>query len=377
VAAGAKRRLYKIARITVSVAGAAVVALTLTIIAILVFVKPPGGPFDPAAWRPAPGFTIDPAKVDQETARSIRPFTQTEFKGPEDVAVDRHGNVYTGTSDGKIMRISQGQQTAEVFADVAGRPLGLAFDRAGSLIVANQGVGLQSVAPNGEVTLLTDTADGAPIHFANDLAIGGNGIIYFSDSNQKYNPASLGDLPSFSLYDFLEGIPRGRLLQYDPATKETKMLADGLYFPNGVVVTSDQQSVLVAESTRYRISRYWLDGEKAGTTEVFLDDIPGILDGFTRTSDGRLLLPMYDRSAALDRLILPYAWTRQLLVRMPWLAGVSGDPAGSVLILSESGAVLRQITDIKPSPANITPYGNEWLLGTLQDGRLRLMPSIP
>ena len=142
-----------------------------------------------------------------------------------------------------------------MFATVGGRPLGMAVDSDGRLIVTNHGIGLQAVSPAGEVTLLTDSAGGEPIRFANDVVIADDGAVYFSDSNARFNNASLPGLPSHSLYDFLEGRPRGRLLRYDPVTRSTTVLLSGLYFPNGIVVTADQRSLLVAESTRYRITR--------------------------------------------------------------------------------------------------------------------------
>lgn len=346
--------------------GSVVLLLAVAIGAFFLVRNPPVEPFEPVAWDPPDGFSVDSGRIDSATAGTLRPLGRQSFNGPEDIAVDGSQRVYTGTRDGLIMRTEPGRDRAEVFAKVGGRPLGLAFDHHGRLLVANHGVGLQSVSPSGNVTLLADRANGEPILAANDLVIDSAGIVYFSDSNSKYNSATLGGLPSYSLYDFLEGRPLGRLLKYDPQSRRTTELLTDLYFPNGVVLTGDERAVLVAESTRYRISRYWLSGSRAGTADVLVDGLPGISDGFTSTGDGRLLLPMYERIPSLDRYVLPSRLMRQAVVRVPTSVLVGEEPlSGCVLVLSEDGRVLSQVTGIHPAPTNIVPYQQGWLLGSL------------
>ncbi|WP_170990955.1 SMP-30/gluconolactonase/LRE family protein [Herbidospora galbida] len=335
--------------------------------AFVVFLRPPVDPFDPIAWDPGPPSEI--AHVTPAAGVS----SLAALPGPEDVAVDSAGRIHTGLLDGRIVRLRPGGWP-EPFAEVGGRPLGLVFDARGHLLVANHGVGLQSVAPDGTVTLLTDTAGGEPIRFANDLAVAADGTVYFSDSNSRLNNSTL-DGSAFSVYDFLEGRPRGRLLRYDPAAKTTTVLAEGLYFPNGVVVTDDQRALLVVESTRYRVTRYSLAD---GTTTTFLDRVPGIGDGFTRLPDGRLLLGVYDRVPLLDERILPNVWTRWLAARLPAaLLADEDDPiAGSILVIAPDGRIERRLSGIDPAPANVVPHGKGWLLGSLQGGELRTMPAV-
>lgn len=341
---------------------AAVAALLVA--AFLVLLRPPVEPFDPVAWDPGP-----PAPVAEEVpAAGVAPIGA--LPGPEDMAVDAAGRVYTGLIDGRVVRLNPGP---ELFAQAGGRPLGLAFDARGDLLIANHGVGLQSVAPDGTVSLLTDTADGERIRFANDLAVADDGMVYFTDSNSRLNNSTL-EGSAFSVYDFLEGRPRGRLLRYDPASRTTTTLARGLYFPNGVVVTEDQRSLLVVESTRYRVSRYSLTD---GTITTFLDHVPGIGDGLTGLPGGRLLLPVYDRVPLLDDRILPGTWTRRLAARLPasLLADEENPPPGSILVLSPQGRIERRLSGIDPAPANVVPYEKGWLLGSLQGRELRAMPA--
>ena len=55
----------------------------------------------------------------------------------------------------------------------------------------------------------------------------------------------------------------GRLLRYDPASGRTDLLADGLWFANGVALAHDESYVLVVETMRARLLRVWLRGHHA------------------------------------------------------------------------------------------------------------------
>lgn len=50
----------------------------------------------------------------------------------------------------------------------------------------------------------------------------------------------------------LEGEATGRLLRYDPSSKTTHVLLDGLVFPNGVQLSRDQTFILFTETTNCR-----------------------------------------------------------------------------------------------------------------------------
>lgn len=50
----------------------------------------------------------------------------------------------------------------------------------------------------------------------------------------------------------LEGEATGRLLRYDPPTKSTHVVLDGLAFPNGVQLSRDQSFLLYTETTNCR-----------------------------------------------------------------------------------------------------------------------------
>src|SRR6185436_3237621 len=188
-------------------------------------------PIDPIAWNPptAPELTGDYAQ-NNELARTVR--LAVNGQKPEDVAFDKEDRIYTGTEDGHIYRLQPDGTRPEVFAHTYGRPLGLAFDQSGNLIVADATKGLLAIAPDKTVTLLANQADGEPFRCTNDLDIAADGTIYFTDASRKY---SLSELRA----DLFEHAPNGRLLAYDPKTHQTRTVLHDLHFANGVAVSPD------------------------------------------------------------------------------------------------------------------------------------------
>lgn len=80
--------------------------------------------------------------------------------------------------------------------------------------------------------------------------------------------------------------PSGRLFQYNPATKQNKLLLDELYFANGVALSPNEDFIVISETAASRISRYYLKGAKAGQSDVFIDRLPGATDNLTPDADG-------------------------------------------------------------------------------------------
>ena len=233
---------------------------------------------------------------------------------PEDVALDATARIYTGLDDGRIMRLQADGTGAQSFANTHGRPLGLAFDAGGNLIVADAIKGLLSVAPDGAVTVLTTAADGVPFKCTNDLDVAADGTVYFTDASSKYS------LTEFTA-DLVEHGPNGRFFAYDPKTKTTRTLLGNLSFANGVAVSPDQSFVLVVETGAYRVHRFWLKGEKAGRAEIFIDNLPGFPDGIM--SNGKdefwlaLVTPARHRSTSAPPCRIRFS--EKAIVRSPKL----------------------------------------------------------
>ena len=305
---------------------------------------------------------VNPALVPLAAAPSIAPGSASPFaqndrllgaeaigldriEGPEDVILDRQDRVYGSTRDGNIIRFSGERfQHREVFAHIGGRPYGMQFDRDENLIVCVGGMGVYGVKPSGEVFKVTDETnrtwyklnDDSRVRMADDLDIAPDGKIYFSDCTTRYETTT-------NTLDILEGRPNGRVLCHDPATGKTRPIIKSFYFPNGMCVTHDGRSVLIASTSACRVFRYWIAGPNSGTTEIFIDELPGLPDNINRASDGNYWLALVGiRTPTFDLAARKPAFRRRMVKQVPtdeWLS--PGLNHGCVLKFDDAGNVLE------------------------------------
>ncbi|WP_255148679.1 SMP-30/gluconolactonase/LRE family protein [Halorarius halobius] len=317
---------------------------------------------DPVSWRPPePPEMTGPLAENRELTDCEHVLTTD---GPEDVAFDDDGRLYTGAENGTVYRTTApaddttANAELEPVADTGGRPLALAFDD-DDLLVCVAEVGLVSIDPEGAVTELATEAGGRDIVFADDL--------YVADDTVYFTDASVHSLFQDELFELQD---TGRLLAYDRDTGETEVLLQGLGFANGVALGPDGESLLVTETSRYRVSRYWITGEQEGRIERFAENLVGYPDNIDRDPDGGYWVAIPSlRDPALDSLHRS-PWLKRQLGKLPEavLAQVSGDPYGLVLKLDESGEVVDSLHDPTGRVHGVTsatPHDGALYLGSL------------
>ena len=296
-------------------------------------------PIDPEAWTPPEAPKLEGVYAVNTLLSGAERLPAGAGHKPEGVAIDREGRIYGGLEDGRILRWPpDGRSGPEVFAATGGRPLGMDFDREGNLIIADADKGLLAINPQGAVTILSTEADGLPFHCPNDLDVAADGTIYFTDASAKFPIARYKQ-------DLFEHRPNGRLLSYNPATKQTRVVLDKIYFANGVAVSPDQSFVLVVETGMYRVRRVWLNGEKKGTSEIFIDNLPGFPDNITSNGRDEFWLALVTpRNHLLDSL-LPRPFLRKVVLRLPKSWQPAPERYAFALGLDGNGHVVHNLQD--------------------------------
>ena len=155
-------------------------------------------------------------------------------------------------------------------------------------------------------------------------------------------------LPAFSTTSIsdtstwcLQGSPTGRLLKYS-LTGETTVLAQGLWFANGVALSQDGDFLIIAETCSMTLHRHWLRGPKVsgmpaasvltsclyadvtlasqllwllpmgqqctlrvqeGKTEVLLRGLPGFPDGVSLASDGNFWVSLPSSTVPVVKML--------------------------------------------------------------------------
>ena len=305
----------------------------LSIIVIVFLLRP--APIDPSAYNPPKSPALIGVLTPNDLLQTAELLALGEIRGPEEVAVDDRGRIYSGTADGKVMRLLADGKL-ETFADTKGRPLGMKFDRKGNLIVCDASMGLLSIDPRGRIETLADSADGIPFKFTDALDISSEGTIYFTDASTKYGQTDY-------LYDLLESKPHGRFMRYNPDTGQITVLLKGLYFANGVALSRREEFVLINETYRYRIVRYWLKGPRAGTHEIFMDNLPGFPDNISSNPNGTFWLALFTvRNETMDKLH-PFPVLKAQLSKLPNALWPKPKPYGFVLELDEQGRIIQSL----------------------------------
>ncbi|NIV17124.1 MAG: SMP-30/gluconolactonase/LRE family protein [Woeseiaceae bacterium] len=301
-------------------------------------------PIDPVAWEaPESDGLVDPFAPNDRLAPA-RGIPLGAHIGPEDVTAGSDGLLYATSKDGFVLQIDAWGKVHE-FAEVGGRALGIETDADGTLLVANAYVGIQRIALDGGVTILLDEFGGEPLVYADDLAVGDDGTIYFSDASTKFGAEQYSGTYEGSLLDIMEHGGHGRIIAFNPATGESRLVLDGLQFANGVAISPDQRYLLVAETGSYRILRHWIAGPAAGSTEVILDNLPGFPDNINNGLNGRYWIGLVaPRSDLLDSLS-GNPFVRKIVQRLPEVFRPKAMPSSHVIAITGDGQVLENMQD--------------------------------
>lgn len=289
-----------------------------------------------------------------------------QIQGPESLVFDPLGRgPYTGVADGRVLfwngdiwtdfaytspnrSVCDPQPSALSYLKnehICGRPLGLRFHKkTGELYIADAYFGLMKVSPEGGLaTSVATEAEGVPFRFTNDLDIDEDGNVYFTDSSTQYQRRNFMQL-------VFAGEDSGRLLKYDPVTNETTVLVKNIQFPNGVTLSKDASFLIFTEGSIGRLSRYWLKGEKAGTSEVFAI-LPGFPDNVRTNQNGEFWVALHCRRSSANYLLAKHPKLRDILLKLPikakyqFMLYIGGWPHGIIAKYSPEGELLHILED--------------------------------
>lgn len=316
-----------------------------------------------------PWSLIPTVKDDKNLLQNSEIKFLNQIQGPESMAFDPLGRgPYTGVADGRILFWDGLKWTDFAFTSnnrselcnpkpiamsylknehICGRPLGLRFDKkTGDLYIADAYFGLMKVGPEGGLaTSLATEAEGVPLRFTNDLDIDDEGNVYFTDSSTNYQRRNFMQLV-FSAED------TGRVLKYDPTTKQTTVLLRNLRFPNGLSLSKDKSFFVFCEGSVGRLHKYWLIGEKAGNLEAFAI-LPGYPDNVRTNEKGEFWVAIHCRRSLYSHLMSLYPKIRHFLLKLPisakthYLIHIGGRLHAMAVKYSPEGKILQVLEDSK------------------------------
>ncbi|EFJ10306.1 hypothetical protein SELMODRAFT_128345 [Selaginella moellendorffii] len=292
--------------------------------------------------------------------------------GAEDFAVDQDERyLYAACSDGWIRQIDLVDHSVKNWSYVGGRPLGIAagLSKDEMLVCEPQMKGLLSVTENG-VRVLSGQADGLSYKLADGLDVARDGTVYFTDASTSYG------LHDFDL-DLLEGRPYGRLLEYSPRTNQTTVLLRSLFFPNGVALSENEDFLVFCETSQARLQRYWLRGDKAGTAEVYVDNLPGLPDNVHRFGN-HFWIALLGVSLTVLKMPLKFPLVKHILGSQRLLLHYLHTSYSRVLTVDEDGKPLDMYESLQSESIGFMTtgmrVGNFLYLGSLSANYIGRIP---
>ncbi|MDW3220902.1 MAG: SMP-30/gluconolactonase/LRE family protein [Acidimicrobiales bacterium] len=217
----------------------------------------------------------------------------TGFRFPEGPSVAPNGDiVVVELAGGRVSRVTPDGEVS-TFAVLGGSPNGSAFGPDGNLYVCNGGgrwaaetstggsVGpadgdslIQRVTPDGRATALIAAVGDRPLNAPNDICFDADGGFWFTDPAW---PDHTGETPPGTI---CWSDTDGRVV--DAHT--------GLEFPNGLGVTPDGATLIVAESRTNRLVAMAILGPgRLGEPRHFADLPGGFPDGLCFDAEGNVL----------------------------------------------------------------------------------------
>jgi YD repeat-containing protein len=362
--------------------------IVLTIIAILfllaAYLTLWPVPVEPVSWNAPmpPGYT-GPHEVNTKLA-NLKIISLGKEEGPEHIAIGKDGKLYTTVASGNILRMTPDGSAQEVFVNTGGRVLGFDFDAAGNLIAADVNKGLLSISPERQIAVLTDKVNGEPILYADAVVVAKSGKIYLSDASTRFAPKDWGGTFEASVLDILEQASTGRILEYDPANKTTRVVAKGFSFANGVALSQDEQTLFVNETGKYRVWKISVGAKDLDIStpndqaKVLLDNLPGYPDNLMRGLDGKIWLGFAKpRNPTIDKLATK-PFMRKLTLRLPRVMWPIPKTYGHVMAFTEDGKVVADLQDPSgayPETTAVTETADRLYIQSLHAKGLGWMPK--
>ncbi|MFC4334527.1 SMP-30/gluconolactonase/LRE family protein [Salininema proteolyticum] len=197
--------------------------------------------------------------------------------------------VWSDIPNNRLMRWDETTGAVGVFRHDSGYANGNTVDRQGRLITCEQGARrLTRTEHDGTTTVLADAFDGRKLNSPNDVVVGSDDAIWFTD-------------PRYGISDAYEGYGKAEseiggdyVFRIDGGTGELSAVATDFTRPNGLAFSPDEGHLYIVDTRQRHIRRFAVKpGGTLSGGEVFAT---GWFDGIRFDTEGRLW------GAALDGL---------------------------------------------------------------------------
>jgi gluconolactonase len=209
--------------------------------------------------------------------------------------------LWSDIPNNRMLRWDEQSGSVSVFRQPSNFSNGNTRDRQGRLVTCEHGRRVTRTEYDGSITTLCDSFQGKPLNSPNDLIVGSDGAIWFTD-------------PPMGIWSWYEGnkadpeLPHS-MYRIDGETGETTLITDTLKGPNGLCFSPDERQLYVIESRGepnrlIHVYEVDSDGRSLGGGRVFHDAGVGTIDGLRADIDGNLWCGWGMGSDELDGVVV-------------------------------------------------------------------------
>jgi Strictosidine synthase len=177
-----------------------------------------------------------------------------KITSPDSLAITSNGDIYVSTAK-KILVFRGGAfDRPEPFAsfDTAVGALALCHD--GRLLAALSGIGVLALDEAGRECSRLEAVDDTPLACVTAIATATDGGVFVTDGS-RHNTTDRW------LHDLMENRSgSGRLIACDSSLGSARVIQDGLAWPGGVALSSEERHVLITETWMHRVLSAHRDG---------------------------------------------------------------------------------------------------------------------
>lgn len=196
--------------------------------------------------------------------------------------------LFTDIPSNKILRWVNGQSVS-VHRSPSNKSNGLTRDRQGRLVACESGARrVTRTELNGEIKIVADAFNGAKLNSPNDVVVGSDGSIWFTD-------------PDYGIRNDYTGFRATReqaacnVFRVDGMTGEIRSATSEMSRPNGLAFSPDEKTLYVADSGishnpqgPHHIVAFDVIENSLANRRIFAEIEGGVPDGFRVDVDGNL-----------------------------------------------------------------------------------------
>ena len=360
---------------------------------------------------PFPSFaveTVDIPSPDEKDPLLAAQHILQDLSAPEDGVVLEGDEWIWSLGNGELRQVNMKTMTSRKFAQTGqehelcgnlsmeehcGRPLGLfklpiedhtryqryvpkmVHEQKPLLLVADAYKGLLLVLSGGEVVTLLTKVEEKSLYFANAIARAQDGTIYLSDTSSRFRRNQV-------LLESLESQPSGRVIAWDPNTGASRVVAKQLPFPNGLVLQNNDQSLLIASTTRQQILK--LDLTDPSVSPQIFAALPGLPDNLHMSyvkewKRSVLWVGLTTKATVITRLLTKLPQLRKTLAMLPPDLILKCIKRYGILLAldAESGNILHSYQDPKGRTAYIAGIHFDDTHGYIGSWKNQFIAMIP